>query len=357
MQIKLIAVVLACASSLVASPLSAAPANNTGFDQLFELARERNKADDGHIIYSGALTGTALTTNGTAGTRPQKRTSACAKSKMHCSKSHGARNANCDSLVSELGADSRTPVVSGTRQICYKGDSSENEKCCVSVGETIDNLLKGDVYDPANTLLQSCTESGISGKLTNVLMQYIARKVLAIESTDSSGGNGIRVFYLAESRAGPRNDAREYVRDVKLEDIDPAQTDFIGASKQDCQRWALEQQSQHKFLEQDFIIIVDARSSRDNTVLASSFETDIGPPPLEFGRYGNLPPVSDTWYDYRIACERALEVQTDLGYGAIDAVYPVYFGLKEELTDENGIFDVARAKRLIRGEDKSIPLY
>ena len=170
-----------------------------------------------------------------------------------------------------------------------------------------------------------------------------------------SSGDSVRVFYLAESRAGLRNDGKRVIQE--LEDIDPAQTDFIGASQQDCQKWALEQQKLHKFIEQDFITIVDARSIRDSTVLVSRFMPDIGGEPLEFGRYGYLPPEGDIWYDFRIDFERAIDVETDLKFGSIDTVYPVYFGLKEELTDKHGVFDVVKAGRLIEGSDRSVPLY
>ena len=177
MQTKPIVILLACASSLVASPLGTAPMNVTDLNQLFELGRERTQAGDGHLIYLGASTGTASATAGTASSFPQKRASSCPQSQTTCSTSHSARNANCDSLVSELGADSRTAVVANTRQICYKGDSGKNEKCCVSVGQVIPNLVKGDVYDSANTLLQTCTESGISGKITHVLMENLCASV------------------------------------------------------------------------------------------------------------------------------------------------------------------------------------
>jgi hypothetical protein len=48
------------------------------------------------------------------------------------------------------------------------------------------------------------------------------------------------------------------------------ESEFIVASKLDCQRWALEQQSQNNLVEQDFIAIADARSARDNTLFRYS---------------------------------------------------------------------------------------
>lgn len=167
----------------------------------------------------------------------------------------------------------------------------------------------------------------------------------------SADDDGVRIFYLVESRAGPHNDDAKFRQELK--DGDTFETDFLGATKQDCQQWALEQQSQHNFIEQDIVAIVDARSVRDATILMSHFNTNIDEP-LEFGRYGPLPRDFDTWYDFRVDYERAADVSTAINYGPIDSVYPVYFGLKEELTDERGVFDVAKAEPLVRGEDRAV---
>ena len=45
--------------------------------------------------------------------------------------------------------------------------------------------------------------------------------------------------------------------------------------------------------------------------------------------------------------EEADKVFTALSLGAFDIVYPVYFGPKDELTDERGVFDVAKAEELV----------
>lgn len=184
MQLKSIAVVLVCASSLAASPLSTAPTNRNNSSPLVELHREQAQGSEGYLIYLGSLTATATAT-ATAGTTTglpkawdiQKRASPCLKSETKCSTSHSARNGNCDELVAELGGDSRTLLVPNTRQVCYKGDSSKNDQCCLSVGNVISKLSKGDVVDSAATLLSTCTESGISGKMTNVLLKETCTSV------------------------------------------------------------------------------------------------------------------------------------------------------------------------------------
>lgn len=77
-------------------------------------------------------------------------------------------------------------------------------------------------------------------------------------------------------------------------------------------------------------------------------------PGLDFGRYGVLPREPDTWLDFRIDYKKAFQAYSSLQYGPIDSVYIVYFGLKNELTDESGVFDVDKAERLVRGEDPEI---
>lgn len=162
-----------------------------------------------------------------------------------------------------------------------------------------------------------------------------------------------KIFYLVESRAGP-SDGQGFK--AELNDDETFETDFIGASEQDCQQWAVEKQSQHNIIEQDIIAIADVRSATDSTLLMQHYvhkEAD-GEEPLQFGRYGVLPRERDTWHDFRIDPSGADNVLAALEYVTFDVSYPVYFGHKEELTDEHGVFDVARAQRLMEDEDPSI---
>jgi hypothetical protein len=163
-----------------------------------------------------------------------------------------------------------------------------------------------------------------------------------------------RIFYLVESNVCPSN--REGFK-TELTDDETFETDFIGASEQDCKEWALEKQFQVKFIEQNIIAIVDARSARDNTLLIQYYAEELDPPEpaLEFGEFGALPQEPNTWYDYRIDYKGAALVHIALTYGPFDTAYPTYFGRKEELTDEHGVFNVAMADRLVRGEDLDTP--
>lgn len=144
---------------------------------------------------------------------------------------------------------------------------------------------------------------------------------------------------------------------MELKHDETFETDFIGASEQDCQKWALEKQFQVNFIEQEIIAIADARSARDDTLLMQFYARELGHPegPLEFPEFGVLPREHNTWYDFRIDYKGAAWVHAHLNFGPIDTVYPTYFGRKEELTDERGVFNVAKAKRLVRGEDPDTP--
>jgi hypothetical protein len=76
---------------------------------------------------------------------------------------------------------------------------------------------------------------------------------------------------------------------------------------------------------------------------------------IDFPGFGILPPKRNTWYDFGINYKRAPLVLIHLCYGPIDSVYPTYFGRKEELTDEHGVFDVAKVDRLVQGKDPDTP--
>ncbi|CAJ2507897.1 Uu.00g090830.m01.CDS01 [Anthostomella pinea] len=179
-------------------------------------------------------------------------------------------------------------------------------------------------------------------------------KVMAVklQGTDES------LFNLVESRAGPRRDAeaqsqRQSQRCFKraLGQDEAFGAEFIGAPEHECQAWALEMQARHNFIEQDLIGIADARSARDGTLLIQFYGRAPG---LECGDDKGVFPretETNTWHGFRIDYREAERVSASLQFGASEVVYPVYFGRKEELTDERGVFDVARAERICGGEE------
>jgi hypothetical protein len=133
----------------------------------------------------------------------------------------------------------------------------------------------------------------------------------------------------------------------ELKEDESFESEFIGATVQECRDWLLGHQYQHNFVEQDLIAIVDARSATDGTILMSAYVRDLEGVILEFGEYGVLPRERDTWYDYRIAHEGADDLWSNLYFNSPGNVYPVYFDQKEALTDEHGVFDYVEANRLL----------
>ena len=166
---------------------------------------------------------------------------------------------------------------------------------------------------------------------------------------------GLRIFYLVESHVCPSD--REGFK-TELKDDETFETDFIGASEQDCQKWVLEKSFQVNFIDQDILAIADARSARDDTLLIQYYAREMDPPEpfLEFPEFGILPRENNIWYDFRIDYKGAASVYIDLTMcEPMETIYPTYFGLKEELTDERGVFNVTKARRFVIGEDPVTP--
>ncbi|ETS86902.1 hypothetical protein PFICI_00730 [Pestalotiopsis fici W106-1] len=160
------------------------------------------------------------------------------------------------------------------------------------------------------------------------------------------------IFGFAESRDGLGADDGNFKN--WIEDGATVETDFIGASEQECQSWALEQMNRLPNVNDGMIAIADERTAKDDTILLQLYnsssgdltpegEGDYG---LEFEGYGKLPAKENTWYSFRIRYQDSFNIYAALSYGAIDVVYPVYFGRTDELVDDNGVFNVERAEAL-----------
>jgi hypothetical protein len=174
------------------------------------------------------------------------------------------------------------------------------------------------------------------------------RKVLSIKHP---GSFPAPVFSLVLSNAQPTSE-QEFKQD--LGENETFETDFMGSSIKDCQNWALENQQAVNFLETDLIAVVDARSAKDETILLTHYTRDSGidEPEYEDDEFGVLPHEQAIWYDYRIDHGQEMEATLCLTtHSPYETFYPTYFGRKEALTNENGVFDVARAARFMAGED------
>ncbi|KAI0153006.1 hypothetical protein GGR57DRAFT_513250 [Xylariaceae sp. FL1272] len=97
-------------------------------------------------------------------------------------------------------------------------------------------------------------------------------------------------YALVESRQGFQPGQR--FRD-RLQANEIFETDFIGASIDECGAWALEKEG-HKYLCIHTIILLDARSAKDKTVTVWRYPLEFEAP---FLRRDQEP---HTWYPFRI---------------------------------------------------------
>lgn len=166
-------------------------------------------------------------------------------------------------------------------------------------------------------------------------------------------GQDSAFFYLVESRTCP--DTAEGFK-IELQDDETFETDFIGASVQDCQNWAQQHQSQHNFIEQDIIAIADARSATDNTIVAEFYNRQPDPSELdpmdliEEEGMDDLTPreLDNTWVEWRIELKDfdKFFIHVYPLYCVFEATYPIYFWRKEEFTGANGVFNVTETDRI-----------
>ena len=133
-----------------------------------------------------------------------------------------------------------------------------------------------------------------------------------------------------------------------MRDGETFDSEFIGASPDDCRAWAKENQYKVNFIEQNVIAIVDARSAEDKTIIMSCFvresmydEDELFPP------WGTLPREEDlnTWLDYRIEYPFSFTVKVYWNMHSSELTYPAFLGKKEDFTDEHGVFDVTNAQK------------
>ncbi|GAM90425.1 hypothetical protein ANO11243_084680 [Dothideomycetidae sp. 11243] len=158
-------------------------------------------------------------------------------------------------------------------------------------------------------------------------------------------GVGRGLFRLVQYRARP--DGGKGLKQTLESQI--FETDFIGSSVEDCQVWALEHQETLSGVEFDIIGIVDARFAIDGTTLMQRYARRAGR--IDYGKYGHqLPREIGVWYSYRVHYKEALHILTAFVFTVEENTFPVYYGLKEDLTDEDGLFDVDKAESLTEGK-------
>lgn len=151
----------ALALGTVASPIQ----EQDSASDWVEHHRETGKSG-GLLLYFGPQNDTQ--TEQPEGSSLQQRSCGSVSKQPECDTSHGARNENCDKLVSELYDNSDVSIPKSPRQICYQGDSGKNTYCCVSWHNAITGLKKQDLapYASKSKLATLHFEFGFWIKLT-----------------------------------------------------------------------------------------------------------------------------------------------------------------------------------------------
>ncbi|KAI1767426.1 hypothetical protein GGR53DRAFT_110918 [Hypoxylon sp. FL1150] len=168
-------------------------------------------------------------------------------------------------------------------------------------------------------------------------------------------------FWLVETRVAPVPEHPGSERDSpdhqgqrfkhRLKKDEPFEAEWIGASEEDCEAWAKDMQYRVNYIEGDQIVIIDAQTARDGTVLVKEYvpapETILDIEDIEAGETGFWPEETDTWHDFRMEPRYVNAFLADLGYSLATEAEPVYYGLKKELTNAQGVFDYEKALRIV----------
>lgn len=85
----------------------------------------------------------------------------------------------------------------------------------------------------------------------------------------------------------------------------------------------------------------------DDTVLIQQFFKGEDEPWMYNDDGCKLPPKEDTWFEWRVKYEYTIKAWACLRHGPFVNVHPVFYALKEKLTDAQGVFDFEKAYHLV----------
>ncbi|KAI0548065.1 hypothetical protein F4679DRAFT_551845 [Xylaria curta] len=157
-----------------------------------------------------------------------------------------------------------------------------------------------------------------------------------------TSGNTYLPYFLVQST---KVDAQDHKFVQQLAPDDEFDTDFIGASIEECGAWVHEKLGKDRRIHSEVIVTIDAQSAKDHTVILSWYARKAAGPFLAPGQNIN------TWYHFRIPPLKVFSLEVDLIMQNEAEYFGVLFHRKDELTDENGVFDYDKAKELIlKGE-------
>ena len=150
-------------------------------------------------------------------------------------------------------------------------------------------------------------------------------------------------FYIASSKASPK--ARtDYTKK-------PSSPSFPSsfASTAECKDWLLHNQYSVNFINQNIMFVADARSAKDETLLAYTYcerTMRLGP-----NHEWVLPPKAKTWYEWRIRYQDALMFQVHMQEGELNETWSLFYLRAEEIMDEDGVVDMEKATKIVSGEE------
>ncbi|KAK7931216.1 hypothetical protein PG985_001928 [Apiospora marii] len=151
-------------------------------------------------------------------------------------------------------------------------------------------------------------------------------------------------YYLAETRQGPSEGGQPFREHLAAGE--PFANDFLGASVEECGAFELAQQDKDDLTEDCRMVLLDARSARDKTVLVCYYVRPVYAFMMRRDQKG------EAWYTFRVPYTRVAKLCSYFPpVGDADETWGAIFHRKEELTDEQGVFDVERASELcVQGE-------
>ncbi|GAM91296.1 hypothetical protein ANO11243_093440 [Dothideomycetidae sp. 11243] len=187
----------------------------------------------------------------------------------------------------------------------------------------------------------ACTTDRLS---TDADVAKLVRKLLSV---NFDGGYERGRYSFVESRIIPSHETElDFFRQTTGDDK-KLETDFIGCSAEECQRWAAKAKDKVPSIDRFLFAIADAYGAETGTILLQRYAYD---QQSLWKIWGKLPQRSDTWYSFRIRHGDYDDAMLALELVWSPKIYPTFFALKEHLTDEDGIFDVESATRLTRAK-------
>lgn len=132
---------------------------------------------------------------------------------------------------------------------------------------------------------------------------------------------------------------------MELQEEESFETDFLGASVEECGDFLRINRHSYKWWTSGLLFVVDERSAQDHTVVLAKYaHSDTA---IDGGCYGQLPPEENRWYTWRLRVPHLQSAIEVLGFGNLHTAWSVYFGNRDYLTDQDGIFDGAEAEHAI----------